>query len=186
MSEKKIMEKIPDEVMQQFKLWMYKNEQYQEMVRKKAEAIKTGRYVVAAMLAKDIKEIEKKVLQNCIDEWQHQRKTVAEIMANCTKEELHEHNVLVNMLYVLTDMIESSVMDLNDIISKYDPKRKVILFDELNACLKQTKIVMKDMAGATDNIYQIQFGDTADDIRQLIFNKVSSMLIKVQSKKSMK
>ena len=186
MSEKKIKERIPDEVMEQFKIWMYKNEQYQQLVSKKAAAIKTGRYVVAAMLAKEIKELEEAVLKNCINEWQHQRKTVAEIMKDCSKEELHEHNVLVNMLYVLTDILESSVMDLNDIISKYDPKRKVILFDELNACLKQTKIVMKDMAGATDNIYQIQFGDTADDIRQLIFNKVSSMLIKVQSKKSNK
>ena len=84
-----------------------------------------------------------------------------------------------NMVILLVDMLETSLLEINEVVASVRSGYRVTLYDELLKLSKQCAAQIQWMANETDDYYQLTFADCADDITQMVRNKVKSMLRKV-------
>ena len=102
---------------------------------------------------------------------------VVDCMGDEDKEKM---NIYANALYLLSDVLDSMILDTNDILKKYDAC-DASGFDKLSSVLKETKglvahfYTLMDDKRATDI-----FGDCSYKLYKLVFNQSSSYVNKLK------
>lgn len=82
---------------------------------------------------------------------------------------------------MLSDVLDSYIMDLNQLMKKHTDHR-VYGFDKLNQAVKEAKKVVAHFdVTINDEKAASLFGDFADDLYKLIFNKSSSYYNKLKN-----
>jgi len=84
-----------------------------------------------------------------------------------------------NMVILLADMLETSVMNINEVFHRNNPEWRVEMFDNLKKLSRECADQIKWMSKETDDFYQNTFADVADNITEMVKNKVKSLLRKV-------
>ena len=94
------------------------------------------------------------------------------LMVEMTTED--NNNFIVSALTILAvaDLLEYSIMDLNQILRRYAPEQSFRAFDKMNALLSEARTFVRFL-GTTSMDFQTDFADTADDVAELILNKVT-------------
>ena len=142
-----------------------------------SDAIRKGDYVRAAELRKFMARIEDDVIQKLL----RANKSMKDMYNEMSAEDIYLTKVACNTIIMLADIIESEVMDLNQTVHKYDSTHKIYMYDKFVELGKEAKAQMKYMSECTNEAYQVAFGDYSDDLRELIHNKVKSLLRKLDA-----
>lgn len=140
------------------------------------------RYVQAMQLQKKLNDIEYNVAKELIDE---QRAKVEKV--NLTQVALtdNERNEIIDLricLDILSDCMESFVMDINDILQRHD---KTLTFEDYNPTIKMLKEARRHLAWCSDNEDYRKYepwGDECDKFIKSVRNKVTK--IKRETKKA--
>ena len=82
------------------------------------------------------------------------------------------------MIFALTDMIETCVMDLDSLIQKQDKSARYEAFDDVRELGNLCKLKIKALDESTNGHFQRLFGMAADDITELVRNKVRALVRK--------
>lgn len=149
-------------------------------LRRKMDKCQRNRdYLGMAQARADLARIQTAVEENYLRENSVVRKRLASFRNGMTDEEQERMSINANMVILLTDMIESCCIEINEIVGRHQPEYRVEMFDDVirlgNACAQQIKWMAKE----TDMFYQISFGDAADNISLMVRNKVKSLLRKI-------
>lgn len=91
-------------------------------------------------------------------------------------------NIYTNTIIFLCDMIEILSSDSDQILKKYHPDYNIEMFNKIIQVGKEAKNHIKFMSENTDMIYQVSFANGADDISELLMNKVKAFIRKFRSK----
>ena len=102
------------------------------------------------------------------------------IQERMTYDDNMEFSIITDTIIIIADMLEYSIMDMNAILHKYEPERDILMFDKMNKLLSEVREHMRFMADKTALDFQTAFADTADDIRELVHNKVAKLVRKRQ------
>lgn len=92
----------------------------------------------------------------------------------------------MNILYVTTfmacDIIESTVMDMNSAIRKYDENMCVEMFDDIKELSVKAKEKLKFFQETSGYLSTLVWGDKCDDIYEMMKNKAKKILKENKSK----
>ena len=99
-----------------------------------------------------------------------------------SEEDREKMNIYTNAIIFLCDIIETLSIESDEILKKYHPDYNLEMFNKISQVGKEAKSHVKFMSDNTDMIYQISFADEADDISELLFNKVKSFIRKLRKK----
>ena len=107
------------------------------------------------------------------------RKRVVDFKKNMSDEDQEILSINSNMVILLADMLETSVMNINEVFHRNNPEWRVEMFDNLKKLSRECADQIKWMSKETDDFYQNTFADVADNITEMVKNKVKSLLRKV-------
>lgn len=173
---------LPADVVAQMKKGIREEPQMQILLQKKSQALKAYNYVEVSRLAKLIKEVETKVINNYLANYKGQSERMDTLMADMSDEDRENMNIYTNTIIFLCDMIEILSSDSDQILKKYHPDYNIEMFNKIIQVGEEAKNHIKFMSENTDMIYQVSFANGADDISELLMNKVKAFIRKLRSK----
>lgn len=136
-------------------------------------------YITATMLLMRIDEEKVKLLKECYSKYEGEVVKVGDIRSRMKNEDFEEIVVQTNAIVMCCDIIEILVMDFEQIYHKYEPTGKVIMYDKLIELGKAAKEHVRMLNGRIDDFYLCNFGDTSDDMHDMLVNKVKKLIRKV-------
>lgn len=140
------------------------------------------RYVQAMQLQKKLNDIEYKVAKELIDEQKAKVEKVTLTQVALTDKERNEIIDLRICLDILSDCMESFVMDINDILQRHDT---TLTFEEYNPTIKMLKEARRHLAWCSDNEDYRKYepwGYECDKLIKSVKNKATK--IKRETKKA--
>ena len=140
---------------------------------------KRGKFLEAMRIGAMLADVEESVKQGMMV----RQKRMGEIYKSMTPEEIETVNTACNTIIMLSDIIETQVMEINQAVKKHYPDYRVVMYDRFVELGKEAKEQMRYLASWTNNLYQIKFGDVADELTEMITNKVRKLLRKVAQSK---
>lgn len=173
---------LPADVVEQMKKGIREEPQMQVLLQKKSQALKDYNYVEVSRLAKLIKEVETRVINNYLANYKGQSERMDTLMADMSDEDRENMNIYTNAIIFLCDMIEILSSDSDQILKKYHPDYNIEMFNKIIQVGEEAKNHIKFMSENTDMIYQVSFANGADDISELLMNKVKAFIRKLRSK----
>lgn len=173
---------LPADVVEQMKKGIREEPQMQVLLQKKSQALKDYNYVEVSCLAKLIKEVETRVINNYLANYKGQSERMDTLMADMSDEDRENMNIYTNAIIFLCDMIEILSSDSDQILKKYHPDYNIEMFNKIIQVGEEAKRHIKFMSENTDMIYQVTFANGADDISELLMNKVKAFIRKLRSK----
>lgn len=173
---------LPADVVEQMKKGIREEPQMQVLLQKKSQALKDYNYVEVSCLAKLIKEVETRVINNYLANYKGQSERMDTLMADMSDEDRENINIYTNAIIFLCDMIEILSSDSDQILKKYHPDYNIEMFNKIIQVGEEAKRHIKFMSENTDMIYQVTFANGADDISELLMNKVKAFIRKLRSK----
>lgn len=173
---------LPKEEVEKIRVAIREDEQIVAMIRNRNVLLGQYKLAEASAITYKIKQIEDKVLQNLIDDYQVESVRMDKLMLEMTNEDRDEINTLSNGIIMLCDMIETFSMDLNEILHKYHPDFHIEMYEKFKDIGKEAKDQMRFMAKNTNELYQVNFADYADDITKMVKNKAKSLVRKLRGK----
>lgn len=174
---------LPADVIEQMKKGIREEPQMQVLLQKKSQALKAYNYVEVSRLAKLIKEVETRVINDYLANYKGQSERMDTLMADMSDEDRENMNIYTNAIIFLCDMIEILSSDSDQILKKYHSDYNIEMFNRIIQVGEEAKNHIKFMSENTDMIYQVSFANGADDISELLMNKVKAFIRKLRNKK---
>lgn len=173
---------LPEDVVEEMKKAIRAEAQMQVLQQKKLQALKAYNYVEVARLAKLIKEVENRVINEYLANYEGEAVRMDSLMVDMLEEDREKMNIYTNAIIFLSDMIETLSIESDQILKKYHPDYNLEMFNRLIQLGKEAKNHVKFMSENTDMVYQVSFADGADDIAELLMNKVKAFIRKLRNK----
>lgn len=131
-----------------------------------------GKFLEAMKIGRMLAEVEEGVKNGMMVK----QEKMGNLYKSMTPEDVEKVNTACNIIIMLSDIIETQVIDMNQVVKKYNPGYRVEMYDRFVQVGKEAKEQLAYMAKWTNNLFQIKFGDVADDLTEMITNKVRKLL----------
>jgi hypothetical protein len=119
-------------------------------------------------------EAKRKLLEQA----EKQAVSIMEIEQGMSEAEQMAFDTTFVMIFALTDMIETCVMELDNLIQRQDASARYEAFDDVRELGKLCRLKIKALDDSTNGHFQRLFGLAADDITELVRNKVRALVRK--------
>ena len=173
------LEQLPQPLLDKLNETIVKHPYMRSLESKMSQQRSKGDYVGMAMTRAKMEETRKAIEDEYIKQNNVMRKRIDEFKSNMDDTQQEIMAINSNMVILLVDMLETSLLEINEVVASVRSGYRVTLYDELLKLSKQCAAQIQWMANETDDYYQLTFADCADDITQMVRNKVKSMLRKV-------
>jgi hypothetical protein len=80
-----------------------------------------------------------------------------------------------------SDIIETSVMDMNDILHRYDKDLNIELFNDIRQLMSMSKAKLKYLQENGDYMKGLAWADKCDDMFEMMKSKAGAIMKKTKS-----
>lgn len=136
-------------------------------------------YIGMARCQHQLQEMKHSIQEEYLRQNAVYRKRVVDFKANMSEDDQEILSINSNMIILLADMLETSAMNINEVFKRNSPEWQVEMFDSLRKLSRECADQIKWMSKETDEYYQQIFADIADNITEMVKNKVKSLLKKI-------
>lgn len=183
MRNKLTVNDLSADVVERMKKMINEDRQMLKLRERHASFLRSHRYMEAMKLKQMMDGIEKRVINQCLSEYEGMSESMDNFMREMSEEDREEINVLTNSIIMLCDMVETFTMDCNGILKKYHPDYRIEMFDRVSECGKAAKAQVDFMSKSTDMVYQCAFAEDADKITEMVRNKAKAFIRKLERRK---
>lgn len=157
------------------------NPHYQKYIAQRAEYIRKGEIMKAMQMTERIKKLEKRSYEIYLKQFKEHKVQVATLLETMPEHDKEMLSVLGDSLVMLADVLETLVIEVNQVIERNHPTFRIEHFDKLTELGKEAKkqIRMLDMR-ETEQYYINLYGDTVDNLTEMIINKARSFVTKIK------
>lgn len=138
-----------------------------------------GNPIKAMELGYKITKCEQATLEKYLEQCESEIKSFEELCKAMPEKDVHSLNVCSIALIMLSDLIETFIIESNQILKRTHPNFTLEMFDKLNELGKEARkhVSMIDQC-AKDEFYINNYADTMDKLCEMILNKSKSFLRK--------
>lgn len=160
---------------------IYAQPEYRRLAEKHKKFKISGNIAQALIYAKKMKDYEVGVFEGIARRYINANRITCDWLSAMPESDRKFLSILSYAVYMLSDVLDSYIMDLNQLMKKHTDHR-VYGFDKLNQAVKEAKKVVAHFdVTINDEKAASLFGDFADDLYKLIFNKSSSYYNKLKN-----
>lgn len=141
-------------------------------------------YVNSAKIGNKIKEVKERVLVMCYEEKQKELVKLEEVMKDMPDKDVSSLVEFSNAIAMCCDMIEGLVMDMEEVCRKHDGSMEIVSYAKIIEMGKAVKGQLELLNSNPDWCYLGRFGDTSDDMREMLLSKVKKMLREVTKREN--
>lgn len=171
---------ITEDVRQNVMREIYANPTYISLNKKYQQHRKQGNFAQALVFSKKMKNFEMEVFSVIAKKYINRHNIMQGVVDSMGSDDREKMNIYANALYLLSDVLDSMILDTNGILRKYDAC-DASGFDKLSSVLKETKgmiahfYTLMDDSRATDI-----FEECSYKLYKLVFNQASSYVNKLR------
>lgn len=173
---------LPADVLAKMKGAIAENTEVKRLKEKRENLLKGFHVVEAAKIMQQLKRIEENVINQWLDNYEGETVRMNDLIKEIPEPERERLLTYINAMIFLSDMVDGFSVGINDILRKYHPDCRVEMFDRLSHLGKEAQEHIKFMSNHTDMNFQLSFGEGADDVTELLLNKVKSFMRKQRNK----
>lgn len=172
---------IPQDVREQILRTLRETGEYKNLVKQRSRALMCGNPVKAMALGRKVTKLEQTLLEEYLKLCDWECKSIAQLRKSMSKEDEDLLNACGNAIIMLSDALETLIIESNSLLKKYHPGYRIEMFDKLNELAKEARkhVSMLDQY-ANDEFYTNTYGDTVDKLYEMILNKAKSFVRKMQ------
>lgn len=149
----------------------------------KTDFVKKRMYMQAKIAADKLKEYEDEVLKEWINNYSIEYRKVSDLIKDMKEEDRDMMNIYGNMMVMICDVLETTSIEMDQLLKKYHPNFRVESFDKVKALGKEAHEKVKMLVDyKEDEFYTNTYGTCADNLFELTCNKVKSFIGKIKKR----
>lgn len=135
-----------------------------------------GRYIEAMKLAKDIEIIYARVVQNILDDAEKATSNIHLDDTGMPEADIESLLECVVTLFMACDIIDTAIIDANDIIKRTDRDLCFDMFNDLSRLAKMAKEKLQFLQNNSGYAKDVVWADKCDNMYDLLRNKARSII----------
>lgn len=167
---------IPDSVKEEIAHAILHDSKIITYSRKIKECIINRDFINSGKYQQMMEEERKRVMDRIMDKYEHYDVTLAEAVKNMPTEDAMEFRILLEMMTLLADALEGSLVEFNSILGKYRRSERNVSYDPLLKTMKELRLALKSQYGFCSEYHQETMGDYADKVYELVKGKATQMV----------
>lgn len=164
---------LPADIERDLNAQLLADKGFRKLQNKCMDATLHHRLVEAARLSGEMYDYARRFASTAYKRLIKEQNDSRSLMSEMTTEDNNNFIVSAFTILAVADLLEYSIMDLNQILHRYAPEQTFHAFDRMNVLLSEAQTFVRFLGSSTSMDFQTDFADTADDVAELILNKVT-------------
>lgn len=172
---------IPQELMSKIRQSFEAEPKVRELRVQQQMFMRTGKYADALALAQQIDVLFNRVVYEYLENAGNEVEKVDIATMNMPlsdKEDLMRHLLVC---FMCADIIESSVVDMDDILHRYDKNTYMEMFNDIRQVMSMAKEKLRYMQQNSGYMKDLVWGEKCDNMYELMLSKAGSIMRKMKS-----
>lgn len=169
---------IPDDMLRQIRNSFEDDPQIKQMRIRQDVLLRSGNAVQALEWGKKIESLFAKVVDNYIEEAANEVETFSLEEAGIPPEDIEKITEHAVTMFMACDIIESCIIDINDILHKTDKDLHFEQFDDIKQLGEMVKSKLDFLQKNSKYMNNAFWGDKCDDMYSMMQNKAKAIIRK--------
>lgn len=172
---------LPQEVLARIREEFEANEEVHDMRMQQQMCVMQGRLSDALSLAKKLELLYNRCVAQYMRETEEELERIDLKDVGLTDKDMESVMRLVLVCFMCSDIIETSVMDMNDILHRYDKDLNIELFNDIRQLMSMSKAKLKYLQENGDYMKGLVWADKCDDMYDMMKSKAGSIMKKTKN-----
>ena len=163
--------------------FFYTDVRVREIMIKIQQLKKQGKYYDALKEERYLEDLHARVIAEYLDSINKDAETIDLNTLNLPKEDVEELNTLFCSAMMITDMLDTCLRDMNDVLKRHDKTLSFESIDDINSLAKSLNFTLNKFykskfgknlifSNETDNLYQMTKNKAAKVVRKIVSNNL--------------
>ena len=175
---------IPDDMLRQIRNSFEDDPQIKQMRIRQDVLLRSGNAVQALEWGKKIESLFAKVVNNYIEEAANEAETFSLEEAGIPPEDIERFNEYAVTMFMACDIIQSCIIDINDVLHKTDKDLHFEQFDDIKLLGEMVKSKLDFLQKNSHYMNNVFWGDKCDDMYSMMQNKAKAIIRKRKEDKN--
>lgn len=172
---------LPQEVLARIREEFEANEEVHDMRMQQQMCVMQGRLSDALGLAKKLELLYNRCVGQYMRETEEELERIDLKNVGLSETDMESVMRLVLVCFMCADIIETSVLDMNDILHRYDKTMNIELFNDIRQLMGMSKAKLKYLQENGDYMKGLVWADKCDDMYDMMKNKAGAIMKKTKS-----
>jgi hypothetical protein len=172
---------LPQEVLARIREEFEANPTVQDMRMQQQMCVMQGRLSDALGLAKKLELLYNRCVAQYMRETEDELERIDLKDVGLSDTDMENVMRLVLVCFMCADIIETSVLDMNDILHRYDKKMNIELFNDIRQLMAMSKAKLKYLQKNGDYMKGLVWADKCDDMYEMMKSKAKAIMKKSKS-----
>ena len=169
---------LPQGLLSRIREQFYATPKVRQMEVTRQMYIRNGNLTAALAMAQDIESLYNKCVFEYMEENSQKVEQVELASADIPVEDKEELMRRMLVCFMCADMIESSVIKMNDILHKYDKDMYMEMFDDIREVMKLSEQKLKYLQENSGYMKDLVWADNCDNMYEMMLNKAGAIMRK--------
>ena len=175
---------IPDDMLRQIRNSFEDDPQIKQMRIRQDVLLRSGNAVQSLEWGKKIESLFAKVVNNYIEEAANEAETFSLEEAGIPLEDIERFNEYAVTMFMACDIIQSCIIDINDVLHKTDKDLHFEQFDDIKQIGEMVKSKLDFLQKNSHYMNNVFWGDKCDDMYSMMQNKAKAIIRKRKEDKN--
>lgn len=172
---------IPQELMSKIRQSFESEPKVRELRVQQQMFMRTGKYDSALALAQQIDVLFNRVVYEYLDNAGNEVEKVDIATMNMSLSDKEDLMRRLLVCFMCADIIESSVVDMDDILHRYDKNMYMEMFNDIRQVMSMAKEKLRYMQQNSGYMKDLVWGEKCDNMYELMLSKAGSIMRKMKS-----
>lgn len=169
---------IPDSLLSLIKERFDNDARVQNLRIRQNLCLRNGKLQAAMQIAEEIEELYAEVVRIYLEEADKKQVSFDTDTMNLPQEDKDRMLELLMVLFMCCDIIECSVIDVNDVLHRTKKDLKITTFDDINNSMKMAEEKLKYLSKNSEYMNDNAWSDHCNNMYKLMQNKAKSIIRK--------
>ena len=169
---------LPQGLLSKIREQFYATPKVRQMEVTRQMYIRNGNLTAALAMAQDIESLYNKCVFEYMEENRQKVEQVELASVDIPVEDKEELMRRMLVCFMCADMIESSVIKMNDILHKYDKDMCIEMFDDIRSMMKMSEEKLKYLQENSGYMKDLVWADNCDNMYEMMLNKAGAIMRK--------
>lgn len=169
---------IPDSLLSLIKVRFDNDARVQNLRIRQNLCLRNGKLQAAMQIAEEIESLYAEVVRIYLEEADKKQVSFDTDTMNLPQEDKDRMLELLMVLFMCCDIIECSVIDVNDVLHRTKKDLKITTFDDINNSMKMAEEKLKYLSKNSEYMNDNAWSDHCNNMYKLMQNKAKSIIRK--------
>ena len=172
---------IPQELMSKIRESFESEPKVRELRVQQQMLMRTGKYDAALALAKQIDVLFNRVVFEYLENAENEVEKIDIATMEMPIKDKEELMKRLLVCFMCADIIESSVIDMDDILHRYDKNTYMEMFNDIRQVMSMAKEKLRYMQQNSGYMKDLVWGEKCDNMYAMMLSKAGSIMRKMKS-----